>query len=214
MARPAYYLYVIDSTGAIFQLDIGNIGNNDGNGFRSRRTRTDHDHRDRARAGQPRRSSGRRRSRSAPPRAVLIADPGNNRIAQIDTDDEPGRRSRPTPRASRSSGSRSRVRAVYATSTAGQIYYISAPVQPRLSFGLTTGATADGPVGPISSLTPASNLTLAPTVYALQGKAGAFFDNTTNFTALAGAAYSVRPRRALSPYTQRRSRARRCSRRP
>jgi len=191
----AYYLYVIDSAGAIWQLDLANLGNTDGNGFALSTNSVQ------LTTSGTALSPGAATFLGTSPIAIgantgcLIADPGNNRIALLNTVT-----GAITPYASGQPFiglALSGAAAVYATTTAGQIYYISGSGATPSSFGLTTGATADGPVGPISSLIPAASLTLAPTVYALQGKAGAFFDNTTAFTGLAGAAYS-----SLSwPYT-------------
>jgi hypothetical protein len=195
----AYYLYVIDSTGAIFQLDIGNLGANDGNGFQiasntQQLTTT-------GTALSPGTVTASSFLGTAPiggtgATGFLVADPGNNRIAMVNTTASPAVI---TTYASGQpfTGIYLTGTAVYATTTSGQIYYISGSGATPVSFGLTTGATADGPVGPIASLTPTANLTPTPTVYALQGKGGAFFDNTTNFTPLVGAAYSA----LAAPYT-------------
>jgi len=193
----AYYLFVVDSTGAIFQLDIGNRGANDGNGFQI------------ASNTQQLLTSGTALSPGATATFLgtapvggtgatgfLIADPGNNRIALVNTTSSPAAI---TTYASGApfTGIYLTGTAVYASSTTGQIYYISGSGATPASFGLTTGATADGPVGPISSLTPASNLTLTPVPYGLQGATKSFFDSANPFTAVAGATYT-----SLSyPYT-------------
>lgn len=192
----AYYLYVVDKTGAIFQLDIGLLGANDGNGFQLATNTVQL-----LTTGSTAVSPGTATFLGTAPapagsKGFLIADPGNNRIALVNTTVSPAAITAYATGAPFTgifvSGT-----AVYATSTTGQVYYISGSGATPVSFGLTLGTAADGPVGPISSLTPTANLTLAPVIYGLQGSPKSFFDNTANFAPLTGAAYTA----LAAPYT-------------
>jgi hypothetical protein len=88
-------------------------------------------------------------------------------------------------------------RSLYATSTTGQIYYISAAGATPVSLGFTTGTAVDGPLGQIAPFTPAATPTLTPSNYKLQNQAGGLFDPVNAFAAAPGAAYTA----LAAPYT-------------
>ena len=84
---------------------------------------------------------------------------------------------------------------MYATSTTGQIYYISGSGATAVSLGLTTAAAAstkDGPIGQLSALGAAPTGALAPVSYKTQFQAGSFFDTVGPTTGLV-APYTLAP---------------------
>ena len=97
----------------------------------------------------------------------LIAEPGNNRIAQVDATQNPAAITAwstcPSCTGLVLSGT-----AAYATSTTGQIYYIAGVGATPVSLGFTTGTAVDGPIGTFSSLAPAAKPTLTAANYGLQ----------------------------------------------
>jgi hypothetical protein len=130
--------------------------------------------------------------------AFLVADPGNNRIAQIDATQNPAVI---TSWASGApfTGLSLVGTAAYATSTTGQIYYISGSGATPVSMGFVTSTTAvDGPIGQFASLTPATTPALTPVNYPLQFQSGSFFDQAHAFAGVApyaalAAPYTVLP---------------------
>jgi hypothetical protein len=127
----------------------------------------------------------------------LIGDPGNNRIAQVDATQSPAVI---TSWASGApfTGVYLSGTSAYATSTTGQIYYISAAGATPVSLGFATGTAIDGPIGQIASFAPASTPTLTPVNYPLQFQSGSFFDQLHAFAGFApyaalAAPYTIAP---------------------
>lgn len=125
----------------------------------------------------------------------LVADPGNTRIAQVAvTSNFNCAISTFATGAAFTGLTAAGGGAFYATSTTGQIYFISA-TGTATSLGLTTaaaGSTADGPIGQLSALTAAPTATLAPVAYLTQFVAKSFFDTVGPTTGLA-APYTLAP---------------------
>lgn len=121
----------------------------------------------------------------------LVADPGNNRIAQVDTSS--GNAAITTfATGAPFTGLFLSGTAVYASSTTGQIYYISGSGATPVSLGLATGTAIDGPIGQLASLTPTAAQTLTPVNYGLQFQAKSFFDTVGPTTGLASP-YTLAP---------------------
>ncbi len=121
----------------------------------------------------------------------LVADPGHNRIAQVDTTS--GNAVITTwATGAPFTGLFLSGTSVYATSTTGQIYYIAAggSGQAAVSLGFATGTAIDGPIGQIASLTAANTPTAIN--YGLQFQAKSFFDTVGPTTGL-GAPYTLAP---------------------
>ena len=130
----------------------------------------------------------------------LIGDPGNNRIAMVDA--TAGNTATITTWATcpGCTGLFVSGTSAYATSTSGQIYYLSAQGATAVSLGFALGTAADGQIGQISSFTPASTPTLAPVVYPLLGHAKGFFDSTATFAGVAPYASLATPY-TIAPFT-------------
>ena len=131
----------------------------------------------------------------------LVADPGNNRIAQVDTTQNPAvitayASGQPFVGFTAANGAGT---ALYATTTSGQIYYISGANATPVSLGFSTSATStDGPIGQVTSQT--STNTLTPVNYPLQGQTTSFFATTaTPSTSGYGTPYTVLPFVAAGP---------------
>jgi hypothetical protein len=124
----------------------------------------------------------------------LVADPTNSRVAQVTVSSNFNCAITAFATGAAFTGLTSAGGgAYYATSTTGQIYYISS-TGTATSLGLTTaaaGSTADGPIGQLSALGAAPTGTLAPVGYLTQFATGSFF-NTAGATGLA-APYTVAP---------------------
>jgi hypothetical protein len=123
----------------------------------------------------------------------LIGDPGNNRIAMVDA--TAGNTATITTWATcpACTGLFVSGTSAYATSTTGQIYYISAQGAAAVSLGFTTGAAVDGPLGQIASFTPAAMPTLTPVNYLLQFQSKSFFDTVGPTTTGLAAPYTLAP---------------------
>ena len=123
----------------------------------------------------------------------LVADPGNTRIAQVTVTSNFNCTITPYATGAAFTGlsSLGAGGSLYATSTTGQIYYISASGATPVSLGFTTGTAVDGPLGQIASFTPATAPTLTPSNYKLQVQTGSFFDSANPFAAATGAAYTA-----------------------
>ena len=126
----------------------------------------------------------------------LVADPGNNRIAQVDASSGSAVITSwatcPSCTGLYLSGT-----SAYATSTTGQIYYIAAQGSSAVSLGFALGTSLDGPIGQIASFTPTATPTLTPNNYALQTQSGSFFDAVHAFAPATGATYTA----LAAPYT-------------
>jgi len=123
----------------------------------------------------------------------LIGDPGNNRIAMVDA--TAGNTANITTWATcpGCTGLFISGTSAYATSTSGQIYYISAQGATAVSLGFTLGTAVDGPLGPIASFTPAATPTLTPVNYLLQFQSKSFFDTVGPTTTGLAAPYTLAP---------------------
>ncbi len=115
----------------------------------------------------------------------LIGDPGNNRIAMVDA--TAGNTATITTWATcpGCTGLFISGTSAYATSTSGQIYYISAQGATAVSLGFSLGTAVDGPLGQIASFTPTATPTLTPVNYLLQFQAKSFFDTANNTSGIA-----------------------------
>lgn len=126
----------------------------------------------------------------------LVADPGNNRIAQVDGTQNPAVISSwatcPSCTGLFLSGT-----SAYATSSTGQIYYISGSGATAVSLGFATGTAIDGPIGQIASFAPSTTPTVTAANYGLQFQSGSFFDTAHNYAAATGASYTA----LAAPYT-------------
>lgn len=126
----------------------------------------------------------------------LVADPGNNRIAEVDATQNPAVISSwascPSCTGLFMSGT-----SAYASSSTGQIYYISAAGATAVSLGFATGTAIDGPIGQVASFTPTATPTLTASNYGLQFQAKSFFDTANNYVGATGASYAT----LAAPYT-------------
>jgi hypothetical protein len=195
-----YYLFVVDKTGAIYRLDIQNNGTADANGFQDASnvtpalitTGTALNPGTATYLGSATLASGK----------FLIADTGNNRIAQVDTTVSP------VNITTYASGqpftgftATGTAGALYATTTSGQIYYISGSGATPVSLGFSASTTqVDGGIGQFTNQTPTSTPTLTPVKYPLQGQAASFFATTaTPSTSGYSTPYTVAPFAAAGP---------------
>jgi hypothetical protein len=129
----------------------------------------------------------------------LIADPGNNRIAEVDdtlaipaiTTWASGQAFTGFTLTTNGTGGT----AMYATTLSGEIYYIASAGATPVSLGFATSTTqTDGPVGQFTNQTPATTPTLTPVNYPLQGQAANFFATTaTTTTTPFSTPYTVSP---------------------
>ena len=126
----------------------------------------------------------------------LVADPGNARIAQVAVSSNFNCTVTTYASGAAFTGLTSAGgAALYATSTTGQIYYISGSGATPVSLGVATaaaGSTADGPIGQLSALGSAPTGTLTPVGYLTQFVAHSFFDTVGPTTGLA-APYTLAP---------------------
>jgi hypothetical protein len=127
----------------------------------------------------------------------LIGDPGNNRIAQVDVTSGSAVIT-PWATGAPFTGVYLSGTSAYATSTTGQIYYISAAGATPVSLGFATGTAIDGPIGQIASFAPTATPTLTALNYPLQVQPKSFFDSTSAFAGVApyaalAAPYTVLP---------------------
>jgi hypothetical protein len=123
----------------------------------------------------------------------LIGDPGNNRIAMVDA--TAGNTATITTWATcpGCTGLFISGTSAYATSTSGQIYYISAQGATAVSLGFALGTAVDGPLGQIASFTPTATPTLTPVNYLLQFQSKSFFDTVGPTTTGLAAPYTLAP---------------------
>jgi hypothetical protein len=123
----------------------------------------------------------------------LVADPGNNRIAQVDATQNPAViTSYATCPSCTGLFPGATAGSLYATSSTGQIYYISGTAATAVSMGFALGTAIDGPIGQFASLTPTATPTLTPVNYPLQFQTGSFFSQTAATTPWS-APYNVAP---------------------
>ena len=127
--------------------------------------------------------------------SFLVADPGNARVAAIAVNQFNCTITTYATGGSFTGLAPLAAGALYATSTTGQIYYISGSGATAVSLGLTTAAAAstkDGPLGQLSALGAAPTGALAPVSYKTQFQAGSFFDTVGPTTGLV-APYTLAP---------------------
>lgn len=127
--------------------------------------------------------------------SFLVADPGNARVAAIAVNQFNCTITTYASGAAFTGLAPLAAGALYATSTTGQVYYISGSGATGASLGLTTAAAAstkDGPIGQLSALGATPTGTLAPVSYKTQFQAGSFFDTVGPTTGLA-APYNLAP---------------------
>jgi hypothetical protein len=128
----------------------------------------------------------------------LVADPGNSRIAQVTVSSNYNCTISTYATGAAFTGLVSAGgTALYATSTTGQIYYISGSGATAVSLGVATAAAgstadADGPIGQLSALGAAPTGSLTPVAYLTQFVAKSFFDTVGPTTGLA-APYTLAP---------------------
>jgi hypothetical protein len=132
----------------------------------------------------------------------LIADPGNNRIAEVDATQNPAvitTWASGQPFVGFTLPNYPTSAAMYATTTSGQVYYIAASGATPVSLGFSTSTTVtDGPIGQVTSFTGTNTLT--PVNYPLQGQAASFFATTaTPNTSGYATPYTVAPFAAVGP---------------
>jgi hypothetical protein len=135
--------------------------------------------------------------------SFIVADPGNNRIAQVAVTGSTCVIATYASGAAFTGITSLGGGALYATSSSGQIYYISGSGATPVPLGLTTATVAaekDGPIGQLSALGAAPTGTLSPVAYLEQLVAGSFF-NTAGATTGLAAPYTLAPFNGTQAFT-------------